>query len=508
MSPANVAALMSHFNLFESALVFISLVVALAIYRLRFHPLAHVPGPPLAAVSPLFLYAICYLGIEGSVIRRYHENYKTKVLRIGPNAISVADSNAVRDIYVAGGGFLKDGRYQNFNMGPVVSIFSSIDTAYRDVRAKAVAPLFSPSRLREESSPQGSIGRHVADFLSQLRAFREAKIRTDILDLCAKLSIDVVSDYVLGQSFGGLAEHAHLGLTERQTPDAKLSANEFIHAIVGFARFSLLPNCLFKLFYRVSQKFSHSDKVDKSLGRIQEFMGQVMKGAKAGKTTDSEYYQDRLLAAGISFPETTVQSEAILFAGGDSTAVMLATTLFHLTQNKEARARLLHDIRGAPPTADDNRKPDIPFLRACVKEGLRLGMANPTRLTRVVPPGTTLTVDGVSIPGGAVVGCAAYVLHHDPAVFPDPFVFRPERWIDDEKNGGLYRPHMERSLIAFGAGLRACLGKNLAMQQLLETVAAVVDSEVLEGARTSEERIEVIQWFNGDIKGHHIDIEW
>lgn len=497
--------------MYESAFVLFLLLAAPVVYRLRFHPLAHVPGPPLAAISSLFLYAICYLGIEGSVIRRYHEKYKTKVLRVGPNAISVADSNAVRDIYVAGGGFLKDARYQNFNLGPVVSIFSSIDTAYRDVRAKAVAPLFSPARLREESSAQGSIGRHVADFLSQLCAFRQAGIKTDILDLCAKLSIDVVSDYMLGQPFGGLTEQAHLGLAEQQTPDAKLSANEFIHAIVGFARFSLLPNTLFKLVYSVSQKISHSDKVDKSFGRIQDFMGQVMKDTKQGKTT--EHYQDRLLAAGISFPETTVQCEAILFAGGDSTAVMLATTLFHLTQNKEARARLLHDIRAAappPPTAggDNSRRPDIPFLRACVKEGLRLGMANPTRLTRVVPPGADLTVDGIPIPAGAVVGCAAYVLHHDPAVFPDPFAFRPERWVDDERSCGLYRPHMERSLIAFGAGLRACLGKNLAMQQLLETVAAVVDSEVLEGARTSEERIEVVQWFNGDIKGHQIDIEW
>ncbi|KAH8743284.1 cytochrome P450 [Diaporthe sp. PMI_573] len=492
--------------MFESALVLCVLLAAPVIYRLRFHPLAHVPGPPFAAVSSLFLYAICYLGIEGSVIRRYHDRYKTKVLRIGPNAISVADSNAVRDIYVAGGGFPKDARYQNFNLGPVVSIFSSIDTAYRDVRAKAVAPLFSPARLRDESQAQGSIGRHVADFLSQLKAFRQAKIKTDILDLCAKLSIDVVSDYVLGQSFGGLTEQAHLGLAEQQSSDAKLSANKFIHAIVAFARFSLLPNAVFKLVYSISQKISHSDKVDKSFGRIQEFMGQVMKGIKEGKTT--EHYQDRLLAAGISFPETIVQCEAILFAGGDSTAVMLATTLFHLTQNEEARARLLHDIRAAMPTGDDNRRPDIPFLRACVKEGLRLGMANPTRLTRVVPPGANLTIDGIAIPANAVVGCAAYVLHHDPAVFPDPFAFRPERWIDDDRNCGLYRPHMDKSLIAFGAGLRACLGKNLAMQQLLETVAAVVDSEVLKGARTSEQRIEVIQWFNGDIKGHHIDIEW
>lgn len=495
------------------ALILGLLVLAPAVYRLRLHPLGHVPGPAIAAVSSLFLYTLCYLGIEGRVLRSYHQKYKTKVLRVGPNAVSLADSSVVRDIYVSGGGFPKDERYRNFNLGPVVSIFSSLDTDYRDLRAKAVAPLFSPAQLRNESGPEGAIGRHVADFVRQLCAFREAGIKTDILDLCAKLSIDVVSSFLLGQSYGGLSEHAHLTLSERQADDAKLSANDFIHAIVGFARFSLLPNRLFLLAYSISQRISHSDKVDRSFAKIQAFIAQVMASTETGQKTN--YYQDRLIAAGVSKPESAAQSEAILFAGGDSTAVMLSTTLFHLTRNGSARSRLLREIRAVAASSSSSSTPsnikqqaDLPFLRACVKEGLRLGMANPTRLTRVVPTGTSLNVDGIAIPGGTVVGCAAYTLHHDPAVFPEPFAFRPERWMDDGSDAGLRRPDMDRNMIPFGAGLRACIGKNLAMHQILETVAAVVDSEVLEGARTSQERIEVIEWFNGDIKGHRIEIEW
>lgn len=493
--------------MFSPALVFGLLVLAPLVYRLRLHPLGHVPGPAIAAISSLFLYTICYLGIEGRVLRNYHQKYKTKVLRVGPNAVSIADSSAVRDIYVSGGGFPKDERYRNFNLGPVVSIFSSIDTDYRDLRAKAVAPLFSPAQLRNESGPGGAIGRHVADFVRQLCAFRDAGIKTDILDLSAKLSIDVVSGFLLGQSYGGLSEHAHLSLAERQSNDAKLSANDFIHAIVGFARFSLLPNRLFLLAYSISQRISHSDKVDRSFAKIQSFIAQIMASTETGQKTN--FYQDRLIAAGVSKPETAAQSEAILFAGGDSTAVMLATTMFHLTRNDSARSRLLREIRAAAAAAtSSNKQADLPFLRACVKEGLRLGMANPTRLTRVVPPSAPLKVDGIVIPGGTVIGCAAYTLHHDPAVFPEPFAFRPERWMDDGSDAGLRRPDMDRSMIPFGAGLRACIGKNLAMHQLLETVAAVVDSEVLEGARTSQERIEVIEWFNGDIKGHRIEVEW
>ncbi|OHW94723.1 cytochrome p450 [Colletotrichum incanum] len=492
-------------------LLAVLLVLALVVYRVRFHPLSTIPGPWFAAASPLFLYTICYFGIEGRVMRRYHEKYNTKVLRVGPNSVSISDSSAIREIYISGGGFLKDDRYKNFNLGPTETIFSTLDVAYRDVRAKAVAPLFSPAQIRSESYSQGSIGRHVDDFVTQLNDLRREKIRTDILDLCAKLSIDVVSDYLLGLPYGGLIENAHLTLADRQTQAGKLSANEFVHAIVGFARFSLLPHRLFKLVYSLSQRLSHSENVDKSLTKIGHFIDQIMTRVKAADPTVSGrrtgLYPDRLLAAGVSFSETAAQSKAILFAGADSTAVALATTLFHLARNGSARTRLLHEIRAAAATSS-NKQPELSFLRACVKEGLRLCMANPTRLTRVVPHGTNFEVDGFRIPPGTVVGCAAYILHHDPAVFPHPFTFRPERWLDDGSSAGLRRPDMDRNLMPFGQGLRACLGKSLAMHQLHQAVAAVIDSEILDGARTIQDRIEVTEWFNGDIKGHSLEIGW
>ncbi|KAI1676379.1 cytochrome p450 [Pyrenophora tritici-repentis] len=497
--------------MFAGTTFVVLVILAPIIYRLLFHPLGRIPGPWFAAVSSFFLYLICYIGIEGRVTRYYHNKYKAKVLRVGPNTLSISDSSAIRDIYVSSGGYPKDARYTNFNLGPVETIFSTLDTPYRDLRAKAVSPLFSPAEIRIESQPKGSIGRHVHDFVTQLKAFHHAKIRTDLLDLCAKLSIDVVSDYLLGLPYGGLAEHAHLSLVERQTDEAKLSANAFVHAIVGFARFSLLPNWLFKKVYSVSQRLSHSNEVDKSFEGIAQFIDRVMAQTKASSTTGSErkrrLYQDRLLVAGVSFPETAVQSKAILFAGADSTAVALATTLFHLTRNDSARSRLLHEVR-ASASSTCNKQTELVFLRACVKEGLRLCMANPTRLTRVVPNGATLDIDGLHIPAGTVVGCAASVLHYDPTVFPCPFEFRPERWLDDCHNGGLRRPNMDRNLMPFGQGLRACLGKNLALHQLHLAVAAVVETGILEGAKTTQDRIEVTEWFNGDIKGHKIEIEW
>ena len=67
---------------------------------------------------------------------------------------------------------------------------------------------------------------------------------------------------------------------------------------------------------------------------------------------------------------------------------------------------------------------------------------------------------------------------------------------------------MDKSMMPFGHGLRGCIGKNLALHQLNESLVAVVESGLLEGATTCQDKIEMYEWFNGDIKGHKIEIEW
>jgi cytochrome P450 len=66
-------------------------------------------------------------------------------------------------------------------------------------------------------------------------------------------------------------------------------------------------------------------------------------------------------------------------------------------------------------------------------------------------------------------------------------------------------------MMPFGVGLRACIGKNLALRQLYETIFAFFRADMgdlLGGARMKQERIEIIEWFYGEIKGHHLDVEW
>jgi cytochrome P450 len=142
----------------------------------------------------------------------------------------------------------------------------------------------------------------------------------------------------------------------------------------------------------------------------------------------------------------------------------------------------------------------LPYLRGVIREGLRLSMANPTRLPRVVPPGG-FTYPPYSIPAGTNVGVAAYELHLNPAVFSEPEEFRPERWVDASEE-------MARDWIPFGMGSRACIARNLATVELFMAVERVAESGVLSGARAVGGRIEIMEWFNSKVKGERIELVW
>lgn len=143
----------------------------------------------------------------------------------------------------------------------------------------------------------------------------------------------------------------------------------------------------------------------------------------------------------------------------------------------------------------------LKYLDAVVHEGLRMGMSTPTRIPRVVPEGGFF-FSGYHIPGGTQVGCQPYTLHFNPAVFPEPFAFKPERWLHSPT------AEMLRDWIAFSIGPRQCLARNLAQAELLLALRAVARDGLLEGATALGEEIEIHEWFNSALKGGKLELTW
>lgn len=156
----------------------------------------------------------------------------------------------------------------------------------------------------------------------------------------------------------------------------------------------------------------------------------------------------------------------------------------------------------------------LPYFSSVIKEGLRLAMANPTRLSRIVSSsanglkiklqeGLLLPSSSIIIPAGTNVGISAYTLHFNPKVFPNPHDFLPERWLEPT-------PEMLRDSIAFGIGPRQCIARNLATAALFWAVEGLVKCDVLKDARPviKKDRIEIFEWFNARVKDRKVELVW
>ncbi|TQW00323.1 Cytochrome P450 [Cordyceps javanica] len=166
----------------------------------------------------------------------------------------------------------------------------------------------------------------------------------------------------------------------------------------------------------------------------------------------------------------------IVHGGGEKTGISIANTLYYLLKHPETLARLRGELDESL-TEDDAVAPwskvkRMTYLRACVKESLRLSPPVASDLPRTTPRDRAYVVAGEAVPPGTDVSISAYTAHRDPAIFVDPEAFCPDRWIITADAERLR--DMTAAYIPFSTGARACVGRNLALLMQLVFVATVV----------------------------------
>lgn len=453
-----------------------------SIYRIYFHPLSHIPGPILAKVTSLWLHYYAYVGTEASIVHQLHQQYGPYI-RVSPNEVDISDADAISAIYVSKGGFPKAPCYANFDIDMHKTIFSTTDVDYRAPRAKAVMPLFSAKALREnEQAIQGCVNRMV----ERLQEEAKTKQPVNVLNLTRSLAVDAVSTHLFQENYDGVSERGPV-----------LSVSAFVDAFVAVGRFFYLPNMLFVWLEWAITKWQADRQTDDSMSLVDNFVGNLVRNTSTKSTT----FPGRLLEAGLSDSEVKVQCKDLIFAGTDSTGMNLATIIRNLTLFPEKYEKLKQEVsENAALGAGCLDAQALPYLNAIVKEALRTSMANPTRLPHTVPQGGW-TFKNTYFPAGSVVGCSAYELHYDPIVFTEPQCFMPERWLNATEE-------MSKCWFAFGAGSRACIARSLATLELQLTTERLAETNVLEGAKAVQDKIEIFEWFNSKVKGEGIELIW
>lgn len=147
------------------------------------------------------------------------------------------------------------------------------------------------------------------------------------------------------------------------------------------------------------------------------------------------------------------ESSLLLGAGSETTAQTLTRTAFRILDDPKVLQRLRKELDEAIPDPKEIppllRLQNLPYLSAVIEEGVRLALPVMSRSPRIFQTHVLQYGDHV-IPPGSAVSQTPFFVQTDPGIFPDPWQFKPERWLD---NKGLHKYQ-----VSFSKGRRACLG--------------------------------------------------
>lgn len=160
-------------------------------------------------------------------------------------------------------------------------------------------------------------------------------------------------------------------------------------------------------------------------------------------------------------------------AGHETSGITLTYYMHEISQRPDIQSALRSELLSlSPPLQYPSAAPSLPscrsidtlpLLHATLTETLRLHAPIPGPQPRVTPSTPTSLVNSPPLPAGVRVSASAYSLHRNPNVFPDPEKWRPERWLEgDRESVG----EMRRWFWAFGSGGRMCVGIHFAMQRM------------------------------------------
>ncbi|KAK4464769.1 cytochrome P450 [Cladorrhinum samala] len=467
------------FRLFISALAptfFLSCVAVLilsliALAFLSWAKHRHIPGPVFASVSniPRLLWAW-----SGQAHRKHLELHTKhgKLVRLGPNCISVGDAREIQKVYGVGAKMGKSDFYkvlQPMSRGKAVQgLFNTQDDMLHRAMKRPIAGYYSMTNLVEF---EPYVDTTIKFFLQRLEEVQQkSPAACDLGTWLQWFAFDVMGELTFSKRLGFLDEAKDI--------DGIMGS---IWKVFQYSSWVGQMPWLDKLWVKNSLvrrllPESTSPVVTFALERARERTNIFDVGKSAAKH-NSKDFMSRFLEARANNPEipewfVTAWATSNVLAGSDTTAIMMRSIVYFLLKYPETLKKLMDELTEAHRqgrlsdivTWKESRS--LPYLDACVKEAGRLHPVIGLPLERIVPEGG-VEICGTHIPEGTVIGMNPWVVHQDKHVFgPDAGEWNPDRWLGDKDR----RAMMERCLLTFGSGHRTCTGKNISLLEIYKLI--------------------------------------
>ncbi|KAI4596571.1 hypothetical protein KJ359_005327 [Pestalotiopsis sp. 9143b] len=351
--------------------------------------------------------------------------------------------------------------YRHTQFDVHTNVFGELDRERHRQKRKIYGNVLSERSLR---AFEPCMAREVDMFLGQL--MQSAAQAVNVSPLCRHLTTDVAGQLAFGQPLKTQTEE-----TNRIFPRAMVSMNAIVNIFMSWP--------ILKKAWPLLRRFNKKN----GLAFSQAIRGIINKRKALPKDARHDFFSlvptdADSLDEGLK--STELWAEAIFFlpagrnpTGGTTLAAALSAVFFYLSRHPGAYATLAAEIRTCFASGRDikagPRLAGCAYLRATLDETLRVAPPFTGTFWREPFPdhGAPFVVDGRTVPRGTVVGVNPYCVMHNEEYFPEPFSFRPERWLgsgDDEKA-------MRAAFAPFAFGETGCLGKAMAYHEMSLVVA-------------------------------------
>ncbi|KAM0336981.1 hypothetical protein ACHAPQ_003568 [Fusarium lateritium] len=383
------------------------------------------------------------------------------IVRIATNELSFASPAAYKDIYNHVSKdrvlFPKDEVFYTVDSSVTrPNIVFAIDAQDHRSQRRSLSHAFSAKALRDNEE---SVQAHVKLLIERLgQKAGPGSGGANMSDVFNWLTFDIIGDLTFGESFDALNQW---------------KSSVWVSLILSFLRqVTLLP-----IFNRLSIPQSlFTPLIPKGLKEGIEThnrltVEKVNRRIEIGNSRDREDFFAHILRKekdNLDVVHLREQAKILILAGSETTANLLAASMFYLLKCPVSMAKLQAEIRSVFSSQDEitaDSVNNLEYLNVVIEEGLRIFPPVSTGLPRV---STGATVDGVYIPKSTVVSVDTWTTSHDDRNFTRPYEFIPERWIGEGLGD---RKDASR---AFSLGPRGCLGINLAYMESRVTLASLV----------------------------------
>ncbi|KAI4952799.1 hypothetical protein J4E91_003273 [Alternaria rosae] len=454
------------------------------IYRIYFHPLSSFPGPISYKLSGWPLLWQAYTGDRHIHHLLDHEKYGP-VVRIFPNTLSFSTASALHTIYAPRDANVKKGEwYKTFDIAAgTYSSFTETDKEKHAAKRRWMGPIFSPESLRLN---EGKIHAVIERFCETLRDFeRESggekgngwSKRWDANEIATYIGFDMMGAVVFGSDFQTVQKESNRSLANSILPASKLMY--WISYLPP--AFLVRPLLRTGLFEELGGKpvADNNHLIDYGAAQVQ--LQQTEVETEKSSNVERIDFLSRLVRTGDKktgwYPcaaDLGSESLNLILAGADPFSGVFAAAIFYLVHNSGALSKATKEIRSTFTSASEIMNGPVlggcTYLNATIEETLRRAAPVPSHLPRVVLDGG-MVIDGIHVPAETTVGVPMYALHNNPAHFPAPFTFSPERWIESPSNSASSVAWARRAFFPFSIGSRMCSGRSLAYMQLKLTLA-------------------------------------